>query len=500
MIMKLSNIYTEVKIQVAKLLTVLFVASSVSSFSQNVVINEQGTSTSTNPGTTVLDLSFSHLGYLLPNMTNAQMLAIGSPATSLIIFNTTLNCYEIYSGSAWQPMWCLCNNPPAPTPTISGTASVCPGSIQTYVVSNSGSINATSYTWSPASSTLGTITSGQGTATITVTMGVASGTFTVTATNACGTSTMGTFAVTSAGSIPTVAPSYNSPVCSGNTINLMANATGGPTSYSWTGPSAFTSTLANPSITNCTAANAGTYSVTATNSCGTSTVGTVAVVVNATPTVTLTATPSAICAGSSSTLSVSGASTYTWSPNTNLSATTGASVTANPPSTTTYSVIGTSASGCTSSTMTVVLTVNPLPAAPTIGTTYADPCGGTQIAVGQIVTYSVTAVAGETFSWSTTGGTVSGSPGTSVNITWTSAGVQTITCTATITATGCTKSSTYSQTVLATATCSYLTCSSGTKFIVPTGITTLTVTVAGASGGLSDNSAIGPPPNTNGNC
>ncbi|HWY98180.1 MAG TPA: hypothetical protein VNY36_03745, partial [Bacteroidia bacterium] len=252
--MKLSNTYSAVKNYGRKFLTMLFVATCVSSYAQNVVINEHGTSTSTNPGTTVLDLSFSSLGFLVPNMSNTT--GITAPATSLIIFNTTLNCYEIYSGTAWQPMWCLCNNAPLPAPTISGTASVCPGSIQTYVVSNNSSINATSYTWSPASSTLGTITAGQGTATITVTMGSASGTFSVTATNACGTSTVGTFAVTSAGSVPTVAPSYSSPVCSGNTLDLFVNATGGPTSYSWTGPSAFVSALANPSIAGVTAANA----------------------------------------------------------------------------------------------------------------------------------------------------------------------------------------------------------------------------------------------------
>jgi len=499
--MKLSNTHYDIKTSGRKFLAIIFIAMGVSSFSQNVIMNENNTGTSTNPGTTILDLSFSHLGFLLPNMTDAQMKAISAPATSLMVFNTTLQCYEIYSGSAWQPMWCLCDNPPSPTPTISGTTSVCPGSIQTYSVSNSSLINATSYTWTPASSTLGTITSGQGTGTITVTMGTVSGTFSVTATNACGTSITGTLAITMAGSLPTVAPSYNSPVCTGNTIDLFVNATGGPTSYSWTGPNAFTSTLANPTITPAIAANGGTYSVTATNSCGTSTVGTIAVVVNTTPTVTPTASPSAICAGSSSTISVTGASTYTWTPNTNLSATTGASVTANPPSTTTYSVTGTSASGCVSSSTTVILTVNPLPATPVIGTNYKDPCGGTQMAVGQIVTYTVSPVAGETFAWSTTGGTVAGSPGTSVNITWTSSGTHTINCVATVTATGCSSSTaTYSQTVTATATCSYTTCSSGTTFVVPTGITTLTVTAAGASGGISDNGAIGPPPGTNGNC
>ncbi|MCQ9638988.1 T9SS type B sorting domain-containing protein [Chryseobacterium sp. WG14] len=48
----------------------------------------------------------------------------------------------------------------------------------------------------------------------------------------------------------------NSPVCINSTLQL--NATGG-TTYSWTGPNGFSSTLQNPSISNATAANSGTY-------------------------------------------------------------------------------------------------------------------------------------------------------------------------------------------------------------------------------------------------
>jgi len=48
----------------------------------------------------------------------------------------------------------------------------------------------------------------------------------------------------------------NSPVCINSTLQL--NATGG-TTYSWTGPNGFTSSLQNPTINNATAANSGTY-------------------------------------------------------------------------------------------------------------------------------------------------------------------------------------------------------------------------------------------------
>ena len=72
-----------------------------------------------------------------------------------------------------------------------------------------------------------------------------------------------------------------------------------------------------------------------------------------------------ICAGQSTVLTASGSGTYVWSPNTGLSATTGDSVTANPIVTTTYTVTGTDANGC-STTATVKVTVNAYPSTVTI--------------------------------------------------------------------------------------------------------------------------------------
>ena len=89
----------------------------------------------------------------------------------------------------------------------------------------------------------------------------------------------------------------------------------------------------------------------------------VVVKVNALPTVT--ANGVAICTGSSKALTVTGATTYAWSPNTNLSATTGATLTANPTSTITYTVTGIDANGCVG-TDTAVVTVNQLPTTPVV--------------------------------------------------------------------------------------------------------------------------------------
>jgi gliding motility-associated-like protein len=60
--------------------------------------------------------------------------------------------------------------------------------------------------------------------------------------------------------------SSNSPICIGNTLELKAS---GGTSYAWTGPNGFTSTLQNPTILNATAQNSGQYScsITGTGGC-----------------------------------------------------------------------------------------------------------------------------------------------------------------------------------------------------------------------------------------
>ncbi|MGP8214097.1 MAG: gliding motility-associated C-terminal domain-containing protein [Bacteroidia bacterium] len=80
--------------------------------------------------------------------------------------------------------------------------------------------------------------------------------------------------------------------------------------------------------------------------------------VNATPTVTVKASPdSIICSGFSTTLTASGATTYTWKPATGLSATSGASVTASPTVTTIYTVIG--KKGASTDSAKITIKVNP---------------------------------------------------------------------------------------------------------------------------------------------
>jgi hypothetical protein len=84
-----------------------------------------------------------------------------------------------------------------------------------------------------------------------------------------------TLAVRDVNFIPSV--SSNSPVCAESAFDLMAN---GGTTYSWAGPNGFTSTLRNPQSPSIQFADAGTYSVTISNSFGCRAVMTTNVVVD----------------------------------------------------------------------------------------------------------------------------------------------------------------------------------------------------------------------------
>src|SRR4029079_7068647 len=76
--------------------------------------------------------------------------------------------------------------------------------------------------------------------------------------------------------------SNGGPYCAGATISLSTPFVSGAT-YSWTGPNRLTSALQNPTRTNATTADAGTYSVTITVDGCPSAAGTTNVVVNAIP-------------------------------------------------------------------------------------------------------------------------------------------------------------------------------------------------------------------------
>jgi gliding motility-associated-like protein len=143
-------------------------------------------------------------------------------------------------------------------------------------------------------------------------------------------------------------------VCEGDAITLSASP---GDMYTWTGPNGFTSTLQSINIPNATPANSGRYNVTVTKSeC--SITAYADVVVNARPIVTVSADVS-ICQGITTTLQATGGVSYQWLPATGLSDPASANPTANPESTTTYTVTVTNASGCSDKKSVTVTVVKP---------------------------------------------------------------------------------------------------------------------------------------------
>lgn len=150
---------------------------------------------------------------------------------------------------------------------------------------------------------------------------------------------------------PSTSVNTASPICSGNAINLTSSTTGGvsPYSYSWSGPSSFTSTIANPIINNSTTANSGSYSLIVTGANGCTATASTSVTVNTTPTVNAINGPNGGCVGTSITLTNS-TSGGVWSSSNTAVATVNqsgvVSLLTSGTSTITYTVTG---NGCTAS-------------------------------------------------------------------------------------------------------------------------------------------------------
>ncbi|MDP1802627.1 MAG: SBBP repeat-containing protein [Bacteroidota bacterium] len=121
-----------------------------------------------------------------------------------------------------------------------------------------------------------------------------------------------------------------------------APGTGG--SYTWSLPTGWSGT-STTNIISAFAGSSGIFTVVLSNGCGTSPQQTLNVTVNTLPTVSASSSSSLICTGQTATLTASGATSYTW----NTTATTTV-IFVSPTVTTSYTVNGTGANGCTNST------------------------------------------------------------------------------------------------------------------------------------------------------
>jgi gliding motility-associated-like protein/uncharacterized repeat protein (TIGR01451 family) len=306
---------------------------------------------------------------------------VGSPVMVTVagttIFTVTSNVNGCF-GSA------TVNVIAVPLPTLSATANpaaLCAGG--TVTLSATGALT---YTWVPMFVSGSSVTDTPSSTTIYTVAGFAA--------SGCPNYTTVTVVVQPA---PVVtAASTSTGICTGGSATLTAS---GANSYTWNpGNNTGISIVVNPLVTT-------VYTVTGDNgSCTGST--SIVVAVNPLPSISASAAPPVICQGSPVSLSASGALNYTWMPG----GATGAGTIDNPLLTTTYTVTGEDANGC-SNTANVTVTVNPTP---TI-TASASP---TAICEGSPVTLS--AIGANTFTWSpggATGSTLIDTPLTTITYT-----------------------------------------------------------------------------------
>ncbi len=233
-------------------------------------------------------------------------------------------------------------------PTVGASATqttVCAGNSST--ISGSG---ATSYTWNQG---LGAGSSFSVSPSSTTT-------YTVTGTSSGCTNTASV--TVNVNSLPSVAASATYPsICTGESTDISAS---GASTYNWSGLGSGATHTVSPTSTT-------TYTVTGTaaNSC--SATAQVTVTVASAPVVLASAANPVICLGSSTTINASGAANYSWDQGLG----SGSTHLITPSATTTYTVTGSTGSGC-SATTNVTVTVNPVPGDPIASATPMTICLG----------------------------------------------------------------------------------------------------------------------------
>ncbi len=179
-----------------------------------------------------------------------------SAGTTTITFTKSVACYT-------SAVTTVNSTPDA----ITGTLSLCPGSTTALSSATPGG------TWTSGNTGIATVDIASG-----VVSGIASGTVTITYTAATGCTTT---AIVTVNTAPTASPYYDTVVCTGGTLRLYTGDAGGNT-YSWAGPSGYTSTLQNPELTSVTTSVNGIYTVTVTAPSGCAAVYTLTVAISAT--------------------------------------------------------------------------------------------------------------------------------------------------------------------------------------------------------------------------
>jgi len=313
--------------------------------------------------------------------------------------------------------------PTAPSSLTGATTNVCAGSTQTY--SCSAVAAAASYQWTAPTNS--TITSGQGTQSVTIAFASnfgASGAVSVRSQNCFGLSTTRSLTVYNIPGTPGTISGLVNNVCSGSVLTYSVVAVPGATSYAWTAPTNTTilSGQGSGSISLSIGASfvSGSLSVRAVSSCGQSAARTLALSKNTPTPSAMTGQLSNLCGGGQFTYSVtavSGATSYVWTVPTGCTIATnnGNSIVLNVPSTFTTGTLSVRAYNACGGNALRSVSLTRLPATP------ASITGAATVCPNQVgVVFTTPAVTGVTQLWTApTGATITaGQSTTSMTCTW----------------------------------------------------------------------------------
>ena len=298
---------------------------------------------------------------------NANLLTFPLTNTTYTVFGTSVNgCL----GSLNVPITVNA----LPTLVLSGNTVICQGGSSTFSANG-----ASTYTWSTGANASSVTIAPLTTYTISVNGSSAAGCVQTAA------------LVLTVNPLPVLTVSGQNPICSGGTQTLTA---AGANSYTWSTGGQNASVIISPLI----GAGVHTLFVTGTSAAGCVATTTAGIPVNPTPTVLINGS-AVLCAGNIATLTAIGANSYVWSNNL-----TNVSINVSPATNTTYSLVGTTTAGC-SSTAALNITVAPNPLL--IVTSSGSICIGK--------TGTLSASGASTYTWvnNGSGATVSVSPTTS---------------------------------------------------------------------------------------
>jgi gliding motility-associated-like protein len=286
-------------------------------------------------------------------------------------------------------------------PTSAGNdLSICLGKNTTLGGNPTAPINVTGYSWSPAT--------GLNSSTIAnpVANPIASTTYILTTTS--NTCTGNDMVIVSVNTLPVVSAGADVSVCSGSTSTLTGS---GAQSYLWNTGATTTAISVAPTIIS-------TYTVTGTDGNGCTNSDSAKVFVNTLPVVSAGADVS-ICSSTAATLTAGGGQTYLWS--TGATTTT---VSVSPTISTTYTVTGSDANGCTNLDSARVF-VSPQP---TVN-------AGADVSICMGGSATLTGSGGQSYLWSTGATTTSISVVPTISSTYTLIGTDANGCTNSDTAT-----------------------------------------------------------------